>query len=369
MKFVYSIVLCFFLFLIACSPGDFPAPIIKGQGTVNLMFIAESGIKTRTLLSGSENLQHVSVVYLYVFSGMTDNAEYVLTKQIPWTDASDSNVNYQTVERSYSVNLPAGDYTFLAIGLDDQSGVTYDLPAGISNGTTLSNAVASLATGKTKDDIAVSELFAGTVSASVAENTASDVTVSLLRRVAGVMGWFTNIPSDVTDIQIALYTQQNKSSYLKARTEGTTPPIGISNPENFKDYITNPVGDLVNGGILVSVNVPAGTTATTILSGGSYVLPAAAPAVGDGSEYTLQVNMISGGTVLKSIRTQLKPDDNLYIPPSASDVASPFRFPIVANCFYGVGTQNAPVDLGGDDDAVYIEINANWSKIVDVPFE
>lgn len=369
MRVIRCILLCLPLFLGACSSDESGIPNKDGKGTVTFSFKVESGIHTRTVLNGSESLQHVSAVYLYVFGGTTDDARYVMTKQIPWPAASDADVNYRTATRTDTLALPEGEYTFLAVGLDDQSGATYDLPGRIGSGTTLANATAVLAVGKTKENMAASELFAGSATASVIQNGNAAVPIDLLRRVAGVMGWFTNIPSGTTEIQIALYTQQNKSAYLKAQAPGNSVPPGISNPVNFKDYITSPVSNLDAGKVLVSVNVPAGTGPATILSGGSYVLPAAAPAVGDGSEYSIRINLVSGGTVSKSLRTMLSPGDTFYIPPTGTDTGAPFRFPVVANHFYGIGSPDLPVDLGGDDEAIYIEINPNWSRLVDVPFE
>lgn len=354
--------------MMACTSDENSETGTKGEGIVTFTFKVESGLKTRTVLNGPEDIQHVTTVFLFVFKGTTDEATYFMTKQIPWPDPSGNDVNYQTISRSYTFVLSEGDYTFLAVGLDDQSGTTYNLPASIGEGTTLATATAVLAAGKTKVNIAGSEFFAGSATATVVKNGNSEVTINLFRRIAGIMGWFTNIPSDVTEIQIALYTQQNKSGYMKARPEGNDSPAGISNPINFKDYITSPVSNQENDKVLVSLNVAAGTGAT-VVSGGSYILPAAAPAVGDGTEYTIQVNVITGGTILKSIRTKLRSDDGLYLPSTGSDLGAPYRFPIVANHFYGIGSQDTPVDLGGDEDAVYIEINPNWSKIIDVPFE
>lgn len=357
------------LFLTACSSDDPGSPVSDRQGTITFTFQVESGMKTRTLLNGSESLQHVSAVYLYVFGGTTDDAAYVMTKEIPWPDASDSDVNYQTVTRPYMLALPEGEYTFLAIGLDDQAGATYDLPGRVGSGSTLAGATAMLATGKTKENLALSELFAGSVTARVTGNGTSAATINLFRRVAGVMGWFTNVPSAATEIQIAFYTGQNKSGYLKAQPAGNAIPSGISNPANFKDYITDPVASQDAGEVLVSVGVPAATGSSAVLSGGSYVLPAAAPAVGDGTEYTMLIKILSAGSLLKSMRAKLKPDDGLYLPPTVSDTGGPYRFPLVANHFYGLGSPDAPVDLGGDDTDVYVEINPDWSKIIDVPFE
>lgn len=48
----------------------------------------------------------------------------------------------------------------------------------------------------------------------------------------------------------------------------------------FKDYISSPLTSVSNGRVLVEIPIPVGTAASTVLSEGSYVLPAPAPAPG-----------------------------------------------------------------------------------------
>ena len=298
---------------------------------------------------------------------------------MPWPKPGD--VGYVTTERSYSIVLAPGAYTFLAIGLDDKSGTTYNLPAAVAIGSTLANAKAALASGQTRTDIAQSELYAGFATApNVQASGNAAVTIDLWRRVAGVMGWFKNIPTQINNIpvskvQIAFYTQQNKSGYLKAQElEMNSYPYDITNPANFKDYITDPISTSETDKIVATMDVPANIDAATVLSAGSYMLPAAAPSVGNGTEYTLRIELIgSDGSVLKAVRVKTAPGDPLYINPTGSgtgiiDTGGPCRFPIVANHFYSIGTSLAPVDLGGGDDIV-LTVNPDWKDIVIAPLE
>lgn len=380
MKTFHYIPILLVLLLSACTSEELISPPEPdGQGNVTFVFKTGSELNTRTVLSGSENQQHVEKVHLYIFSGTGDAATYVGTKEIPWPNPGD--VSYATTERSYSIILAPGAYTFLAIGLDDKSGATYNLPATVATGSTLAAAKATLASGKTKTDITQSELYAGYATApNVQASGNAAVTINLWRRVAGVMGWFINVPTQinnttVSEVQIAFYTWQNRSGYLMAQPEENNYPYGITNPNNFKDYITDPISATDADKIVASMDVPANIDATTVLSAGSYMLPAAAPPVGDGSEYTLRIELIgSDNSVLKSIRVKTKPDDPLYIDPTSGgtgiiDTGGPYRFPIVANHFYSIGTKDTPIDIGGDKNEIYIEINPNWSKIIDVPIE
>ncbi len=377
MKTIRYLLLLIPLLLVACSPDDTIVPEAGKEGNITFTFTTESRAKTKTVLensaSTSDGKQHVSTVYLYVFDA---SGTCTRVDNVPWPSPSSVEVNYQTVSRIYSTTLPAGDYTFLAVGLDDASGTTYNLPDAIMVGSSLTNATVMLATGKTKEDIATSELFAGSLNATLKESLNTPVTINFYRRVAGVMGWFTNIPPDVSKIQISLYTRQNKSGYLIAQPEGENYPSGISNPYNFKDYITDAISSEEADKIIVSTDVPANTDAATVISAGSYILPAAAPAVGDGTEFTLQVRLLgSDNSIRKTIRAKMKEGDGLYIPPSGAgtgiiDTGGPYRFPIVANHFYSIGTQEVPVDLNpGTGDDIYITVNPDWHYEIELPME
>ena len=384
MRTIHYIPILIILFFAACTPEENITP--DEQGNVTFVFTAGNEINTRTILNGSENLQHVEKVYLYIFDGTTDAATYKSCKELSWPTPGE--VNYKGITRRYSMTLASGNYTFLAIGLDDKSGATYNLPAAIAEGSTLADAKATLASGKTKEDIAQSELFAGHVTASIKESGNDPVTITLYRRVAGVMGWFKNVPANVAKIQISLYTQQNGSGYLVKQE----PTGDIREPEHFKDYLTTPVSTTEQDKILVSINVPAGTTAEQVLSGGSYVLPAAAPIKIEpdydtypdedprvGTEYTLRVELIGAdGTTIKTQRVRMQEGDDLYIPVFVDggtgavgyDLGGPFRFPIVANRFYGIGTALAPIDLGGGGEDIVITVDPMWEGISeDIPLE
>lgn len=309
------------------------------------------GASTRTELPGSGNAQHVTAVQLYIFDGTGVNATCVASEDIGWSAHFGSNPPTVTSTMKYRVKysgLANGNaYTFLAVGTDASSAATYGYPGAIVVGTTrLSNAIATL-TGTesaTWKNMRQSELFAG---ATVLTATSGGVqgNVNLWRRVAGVMGWFNNVPTSVnsttvTNIRISLYTQQNKSVPLIQRNQT---PV-------FADYLQNPV--VTTGGqVLVEIPVPAGTLPTAVLSKGSYVLPIPAPAPVSTNDYTLRVELVdASGAILKSKRITLAgTDDSNSSPGNGTGVIDSqgiYRFPIVANRFYGIGTSLAPINLG-----------------------
>ena len=205
---------------------------------VELAFSASPDLTTRTTLPGPDNLQHVREVQLYIFNGTENTAMCVASEVVDWTDIAAPDEGRPTASKKYPVQYKSFEadkpYTFLAIGLDDRSGDTYNLPKAVEvNTTTLANAKAILATGKTRQDIAVSELFGGSIVLTPDANNTVTGTIDLYRRVAGVMGWFKNIPqqvngTDVASLRIELYKAQNKS-------------IWLSKPQTGEDVIMDPI--------------------------------------------------------------------------------------------------------------------------------
>ena len=231
--------------------------------------------------------------------------------------------------------------------MDDKSGSTYGFPNAIQVGSTvLSGAIATLAgtEASTWTSMRQSELFAGSTVLTPG-TTPIQGNVDLWRRVAGVMGWFTNIPTQiggtrVTAIRITLYTQQNKSVPLLQRSQT---PV-------FADYINSPL-TITGGNVLVNIAVPTGVLPVTVLSQGSYVLPVPAPTPG-GANYTLKVELTdASGNALRSIRVTLSDsDDSNSSGEGGTGIIDPdgaSHFPIVANRFYGVGSKLLPINLGG----------------------
>lgn len=359
MKILHYIPILILLLLSACTSDGNPLPE-EQQGNVTFFFTAGSEITTRAVLNSSDNRQHVEKVHLFIFKGTGDNAIYEGVREIPWP--SPSTVGYNTTERSYSFRLDPGVYTFLAIGLDDESGATYNLPSAIAVGTTLANAKATLAQGKTKADIAVSELFAGWNEATVQATGNTPVSINLYRRVAGVLGYFKNVPTDVQTIQVLLYKDQNTEVPLRKPTH--------NNVAEDTDFGTQATGTTDNR-ILLSIdkteNVytytdPTASTEVTGIFKGAYVLPKQAPAA---ATHTLTVQTLKNdGTVVKSynVITQSSSDGT-----SGGDVTGTEtkKFPLYANQLYSIGTKTEPVNLK-EENEITITVNNKWDHIYDI---
>lgn len=366
------------LIMTGCSHEEMFAPEMLGdsQPKVVLTFNASPQLTTRTQLPGSDNLQHVQTVHLYIFDGTAGSARCVASEEVDWTDKAAPDGG-GTASKEHPVkydNFTAGQpYTFLAIGLDDRSGDTYNLPkAVVVNTTTLAGAKAILAAGKTKADIAVSELFGG--STVLTPNDESKVTgaIDLYRRVAGVMGWFKNIPrqvngTDVASLRIELYKAQNKS-------------IWLSKPQTGEDVIMEAIEETDDNKILVQIDLKEDDfQQDKVISKGSYVLPMIAPFASEEEmrnagyddadiyvkDYTLRVVLAdNAGNILQAKRVKDKEADADGDTSGGTGViitGNAYRFPINANWFYPIGTKENPVEWPEEgDNNIVITVNPNW---------
>ena len=318
--------------------------------------------------------QHAQTVYLYIFEGSGNGAECVHCENVGWNEHFTQNggtLPEHTAQMRYKLQYegfqPNTTYTLMGVALSDGAETVYGFPNALQTGTTLGEAIASLASRQTCDGIRTSEIYVGTVEYKTNQY---DTRIELFRRVAGVMGYFKNVPSNidgkrVTNLRISLYAKQNTQMPLVEREQSPT----------FRDFIDSPTNE-ADGQVLVSI--PLGTDdfgATKVVSGGSYVLPAAAP---EGiTDYTLRIEAVGAdGTILKTWRAKLPEGDELDQGETGGgtgiiDTESAFRFPIVANHFYALGRPadedgDGPIDLEGAGQDIVITIDPMWREEVDL---
>lgn len=215
----------------ACTDDDLidGTPTPEPETGIVIRLSAGDLEQTRTELTSQANLHNVKEVYALLYQGHGDDATFYACDKLDWNpkDSTDeTGVQEQRKEflLPQSKNLAKGAYTVLCVGLDDQSGETYDLPAAIQKeGSTLSEAKATLAGSKGKEDIAKSELFAGWNQFHFAPDSLNIVEVEMKRRVAGVLCYLTDVPYQLTKedgtwrvqkVILRLFTQQNKSISL-----------------------------------------------------------------------------------------------------------------------------------------------------------
>lgn len=374
MKQIYHILCLLALATLgACQTGD----DTNGQeenGQITIKFTAEP--LTRTTLASSDNVQHVKYVQVYVFEGTDASAVCVASENVGWKQLQPGG----TVTQYYTLKQKLDDgktYTILAVGLDNDndnsehegSGYAYGLPDAIKvkseteEGTTLGNAKATLAEGRTAAAMNKAELFAGSNTVTVQPGANRITEITLMRRVAGVMAYFTNIPSDVEEIQLILYDNQYKDVPLIAQTsndygteqleeeEGSTVLLDI---EVRQDILEQEVVYASDGKTVVGTKLPG-----TVLQG-AYMLPMPAPESG----YTLTLVQINN-------RGETKQKNNLVLSNPVSGSTGIKNFPIEANVFYTIGRKDAdhdePYSLGDLSDGDYIYVDGNWQADVDIP--
>lgn len=346
----------------ACQTGD----DTNGQeenGQITIKFTAEP--LTRTTLASSDNVQHVKYVQVYVFEVTEASAVCVASENVYWKQLQPGG----TVTQYYTLKQKLDDgktYTILAVGLDNYkseqegAGYAYGLPDAIKVGTTLDDAKATLAEGRTAANMNKAELFAGSNTVTVQPGANSITEITLKRRVAGVMAYFTNIPSDVERIQLKLYDNQYKDVPLIAQTsndhgteqlERSTVLLDI---EVSQDILKQEVVYASDGKTVVGTKLPG-----TVLQG-AYMLPMPAPESG----YTLTLVQINN-------RGETKQKNNLVLSNRASGSTGIKNFPIEANVFYTIGRKDAdhdePYPLEDLSDGDYIYVDGNWQADVDIP--
>ena len=267
-----------------CADDDSLAPggTVEPDGTY-ITLAVPSGITpaTRTVLPGSQNVQHATRVALYVFKhdtetdtdtlGATYTGQCLSFDEIEWelqedhdiANAMDGGTSTKTqrvklpdewdISESNSENWNA-TYTFLAIGSDETGTLNddkYDFDNNNATATyglddldftdkTLGECYAELATGKTVDDIHGSELFAGTLTCK--GSALGGKVVNLYRRVAGVKGYFRRIPETaggktVNELRVVYFNSQATSvPYFKR-----WPKEGIFSDYDKRENADNPL--------------------------------------------------------------------------------------------------------------------------------
>lgn len=359
-----------------CGQEDMPTPDTPDDSRpqVVLTFSASPGLTTRTQLPGPQYLQHVQTMHLYIFNGTGDDASCVAYEKVDWEDvkapaggANTVSKNHKVQYKDFAVGQP---YTFIAVGLDDRSGDTYGLPTSVQvDQTTLATAkaVLDIANSKTREDIAVSELFGGSLVLTPVAAGQLTGTIELKRRVAGVFGYFKNIPQQVKEkkvasLRIELYKPQNKSIWLTAK------------PTKDEDVIMDPIANTDDNKILVEIPLtPDNTIEDKVISKGSYVLPMKAPTTED---CTLLVTLVAeDGTTLQSRNVKYKLDDTISDTSGGTGIITVtkdlYRFAINANWFYQIGSETEPVEWKEEEEQnnIVITVHPNWEGVTEIPLD
>ena len=331
------------------APGPIPA------GTVAVVLQTTSAPEKRTVLENSENVQHVAYMHLYVFAGTSDDAVCVASENVGWSQPAGGNAKQYYLLRTPLPQLPDGEnqYTFLAVGLDNTeaeitgtdtptegSAFAYDLPGTIRTAsadgqtvaTTLGEAKASLASGRSAGDMARAELFSGS-SQIAPQDLKSPVGIELRRKVAGVALFIINIREEVETLEVTLHTNQNTEADLRT---GKDTPIASATADDSRALITISKEAFLAGGVT---------------TGGAYLLPLAAPT--DAATATLILRLLDAGGSEIATRTIQENRDGTPV----------LNFALEANHYYGIGSMDNPVDLNDGKNTADIIVHPDWEAV------
>lgn len=350
-------------------------PVLGSEGQITIALQSSGLPVSRVSLAGSDPVQHVTYVQLYVFNG-TDpqTSRCVASENVAWREQTG-----ELAAQYYKLQTPLadGEYTFVAVGLDTPlagdgrpdtsaggSATAYGLPDaieagdGVTTGTLLADARASLASGRSAADIAEAELMAGF--AVAVWNGTDDITVrlELRRRVAGVLCYVTQIPEGVEKIELIGATPQYADVPLCKQAEGAD--FGTRQlSEETRVLLSMPVtADILSAEQVLLTDGTILTKQRGSIYGAAYLLPM--PQQSSTLTVRLTFTEASGQQpVERKVRLVTgTPDPDSFT----------YDFPIQANWIYSIGTKSsetdAPADLGKEADIV---IDGNWQADIDIP--
>ena len=342
-------------------------------------FSVNSGEQTRggRPLYSSEALQQVNAMKVYVFKEESDD-NYVYSKEI--TDDGNFGFNNNssaqgTESHSYTLTdkLPDGKYKFLAVGYENGYSTTFKALTMTPDETKLSDLLLELNERQNAD-----EVFSGvsedvTVSAT---STSFNVGVELHRVVAGILGYFKNVPYEIENGGKMVRVKHVLVNVVKKGTSAKLADRTASGVDDNKYTIididmSSYKKDGNNNWYAVDAQSGAVATVANSVLKGAYSLPIAAVP----SSNTLEVVLTGDdkSTVLKTFKVKDVDD---------------YDFAINANHFYSLGQKMTNDDTnGGDpdpdpdpddnddpidlskDEIITITVNAAWTDIHNLTIE
>lgn len=378
--------LCALTAIFACGCSESEAVFSEDEPNPQYAIaIAANGSTETAVVDPDDNLsglQHVTRVYLYIYE--QDGSDYtcVAGEEVDWLHREGAMTGLTTREQKYITKYQGYkdnvNYLFLAMGFDDtytgtpanpiwqgtNSVAAYGQPDKIVNiGEKLSAGSFKLQAGADIKEIAHSELFAGSKVYTRAQLTGKEkAEIDLYRRVAGVAGYFKNLPASINGtpvarVELRLYDSQNTQTYLLPKLPSI--PIPDLTPGKvldgmYVDYITS---NDESSPTLASYTVGSDQDDNGEFTLSAYLLPVASPGYFEiGDESTLQLTFFdAGGEYITHCRI-LQRSDGTGISNSGP------HYPIRANHFYRIGTKQQPIDLGDSETAIYLEIDPIWDE-------
>lgn len=319
----------------------------------------------------SEALQYVTDMKVYAFKKNNDG-NFVYTTVTTVETGNVSQPGYDVpwekgdLKHEYKVTpkLAENDvYKFLAVGLDADKTNFDEI---VLDSKKIEEVVLAI-----KANSKCREAFAGVSEEITIPSSATQlkVNITLNRVVAGILGYFKNIPAKVADVDVksiavVMYTKPNTTVNLTTKI-GAIP--FLADTEKTLISLAIPADATVKNGIYeFTQTLPQDVVAVeNSLLGGAFAMPMVAPTSGT---YTLQVQLRDNGD--KTLKTwNVKIDAK-----QAGDADDDLRlYSLKANHFYSIGKKvsdgsttdpdpDQPTDLSKDQDIV-ITVNPAWETV------
>lgn len=355
----------------------------NASGNSDYKFDASIGVTTADNVSATQGIVTITDI-------TNNDGEHEVTEN-PWTNHTD---------QTKTIKLTGLDkdskYKFVAVGYNQSSGNTnpYGEPS-LSNGTTTLEYFTTTALASGKTDYDIEELFAGVSDANATKadkgsfNTPASVT--LTRQVAGMLGYFDNVPTKINTSVVKYVRVYANDEYTQFKWPAQL--LGIGSPFNgdsqaeagtgetkgskyllmefdmskiatnwnsgnpnedtytFSSFGENgAIGNETAGATINSdgkaplaenYNAPAGLKlVANSIFGGRYIIPYKAHV--DSQTLTVELQ----GTDSKVLKTLKVVIEDSKVPTSASKYAYDIR----CNNFYSIGKKLYTDNTGGDPD-------------------
>ncbi|MBK5722989.1 FimB/Mfa2 family fimbrial subunit [Dysgonomonas sp. Marseille-P4677] len=333
----------------ACSNDD----NVSGNGENPNGLVFEISAKTQlneTKAAGApvysqDAAQSVTSVSIHAFKGNGTDYLYTKTYEVSGWTAGSTFKRFAVPEAD---KLTVGDYKFLVIGRDATD--LYQLTA-FTTSTKIEDVLATIT--NSGDEY---EIFAGTAQAQVLEEGGTRVSLTMTRKVAGVLGYFQNVPqllngSTVRYLRLIASAGNTQVNLLSGA--GITPAASydIINIDLSGQAVAN---EIYTGNDLSAAQI---VKLPNSQLGGAYMIPV--------SDVTLTLGLYDASNNPLKVWT-------VY-----NGTASTFN--ILANHFYSLGVKHKPdtttgtdpANPGDDDDAIdllqdqtiTITIDPAWNTI------
>lgn len=345
----YLITIALGIFALACSKDDQPIPEANNEISIDLSMVEklQSEPNTRRPVYSQEALQNVGKMDLYIFQQSGANYIYSTTYSIPW--ASGQAAGSYTLPAS----LPLGNYKFLAVGRELADDYTLS-PLLVT--TTFDNFSANIdhASGKREN-----EIFSGSQPVTIVSGGAR-VNILSTRQVAGILGYFQNVPKTINAVPVRYLRLMMNSSNSSVNL---TTSAGSISSGAYKIYEVDLATQATNDSVFLGNTISGVTKLPLSQLNGGFLIPV------NNTSITLGL-YDGGGNLLKS--WPIKSGGNT-------------TFNIMANHFYTLGRKLVAGSTDGGDPSnpnnndiaidllhdleIAITINPNWNVIYTLPLQ